>query len=272
MPAFGAARLYVCSMQTRLLVGSVFFSCFAAACGSVPSTPAPEKATPIAAAASSGAGGGPGAQGEEKDKEKAAARKQKQKELRNKERELEAAKVEQQVAEIERTVRLRGIELAQNKTAAEQDRAKAELEVFLGSVRPREVEEKRIGLDQSQHRLEHSKDELGELVAMYEADEFAKTTKELVLKRGRREVEMAERHLAVAQKELQHFEQVVLPQRERELRDKVVETEHEQRKAQSEAQKARLEIALATKKEAQRLADLQEEIEELQAELAKGTP
>lgn len=257
-------------MQFRLPIASSLLLCFVAACGAVPAAPVAEAgptAAPKSAAAEDRAG-----EDKEKDKDKAAARKQKQKELRNKERELEAAKVEQQVAEIERTVRLRGIELAQGKTATEQAKAKADLEVFLGSVKPRELEEKRIGLDQSQHRLEHSKDELGELVAMYEADEFAKTTKELVLKRGRREVEMAERYLAVAQKELLHFENVVLPQRERELRDKVVEAEHEHKKAESEAQKARLEIALATKKESQRLADLLEDIEELRAELAKGTP
>jgi len=253
-------------MRTSFLLGAFFVSVIASGCASPPPAPSPagDVAKPAAAAGQE--------QGEGKDKEKAAARKQKNQELRSKEREVESAKVEQQIAEIDRAVRQRGIELGLHKAAAELTKARADLEVFLATVKPRELEEKRIGLDQSLHRLEHSKDELGELVAMYEADEFAKTTKELVLKRGRREVEMAERYLAVAQKELQHFEQVVLPQRERELRDKVVDAEHEQRKAGSEAAKSRLEVAQATKKEAQRLADLQEEIAELRAELAKETP
>jgi hypothetical protein len=253
-------------MRLRLLLGSFLLSSIVAACAS----------TPVAQSQDDPAAKPPAARGGDKDqgtdKEKAAARKQKNKDLRTKEREVEAAKVEQQIAEIDRAVRQRGIEMGLHKAAADLTKARADLEVFLATVKPHELEEKRIGLDQSLHRLEHSKDELGELVAMYEADEFAKTTKELVLKRGRREVEMAERYLVVAQKEMQHFEQIVLPQRERELRDKVVDAEHEQRKADSEAAKARLEVAQATKKEAQRLADLQEEIAELRAELAKETP
>jgi hypothetical protein len=257
-------------MRTPFLLGTFLVSMIATACASPPTAPSPDGA--VAKPAANAGQDGDKEQADGKGKEKAAARKQKNKELRNKEREVETAKVEQQIAEIERAVRQRGIELALHKAAAELTKARADLEVFLATVKPRELEEKRIGLDQSLHRLEHSKDELGELVAMYEADEFAKTTKELVLKRGRREVEMAERYLAVAQKEMQHFEQVVLPQRERELRDKFVDAEHEQRKADSEAAKARLEIAQATKKEAQRLADLQEEIAELRAELAKETP
>lgn len=257
-------------MRTPFLLGAFLVSMIATACASPP--PAPSSDAAAAKPAADAGQDGDKQQAEGKDKEKAAARKQKNKELRNKEREVETAKVEQQIAEIDRAVRQRGIELGLHKAAADLTKARADLEVFLATVKPRELEEKRIGLDQSLHRLEHSKDELGELVAMYEADEFAKATKELVLKRGRREVEMAERYLAVAQKELQHFEQVVLPQRERELRDKVVDAEHEQRKAESEAAKARLEVAQATKKEAQRLADLQEEIAELRAELAKEAP
>lgn len=206
---------------------------------------------------------------EDKAKEKVAARKQKQKDLRGKERELDAAKVEQQIAELDRVVRQRGIELALRKTAADLAKAQQDLEVFLRDVKPRELEEHRISLDQSTYRAEHSKDELQELVAMYDADEFAKTTKELVLKRGRRETEMAERYLAIARKEASHFETVTLPQRERELRDKVVEAEHERGKAETEAEKAKLELGLSTTKMAHRLADLAEEIQELREALAK---
>jgi hypothetical protein len=62
---------------------------------------------------------------------------------------------------------------------------------------------------------------------------------------------------------------VTQPQRERELRDKVVDAELERSKAEQESEKAKLELALQAQKHEQRLADLAEEIADLRAELAK---
>jgi hypothetical protein len=202
-------------------------------------------------------------------KAKADARKQKQKELRQKQRELAAAGVEQQVAELDRGMRQATIDAQLAKTADELQRAEKDLEVFVKEVMPRELEQKRIQLDGSTYRAEHSKDELGELTAMYDADEFARTTKELVLKRGRRDLEMAERQLAVATKEALHFENVVMPQRLKELQQKVADAKLERKKAQVEAEKAKFEFALAVQKAADRRADLEEDVADLQQTLAK---
>lgn len=208
----------------------------------------------------------------EEAKQKEDAKKQKQKDLRTKQRELDYARVEAQTAEIDRRVRAMGVEASLQRTALELDKARAELDVFLKELKPREIEEKKISLDQSTYRAEHSKDELGELTAMYEADEFARTTKELVLKRGRRDLEMAERYLAVARKEASHLEQYTLPQRERDLRQKLADAEVERRKAEMEAEKARIEMELGVRKAADRIADLESDIKEIQEALAKEAP
>lgn len=249
----------------RLLVSTFPIALFA--CQAAPA-PTPAPATTVAA-------GEPKAaekQDAKKDEAKAEAKKQKQKELRNKQRELAAATVEQQVAELDRGVRQLAVEATLVKTAAELARARAEVERFQKDVKPREIAAKQIGLDQSRYRAEHSKDEFGELTAMYEADEFARTTKELVLKRGRRDLEIAERQLAVATQEMAHFVDVSMPERERELRQKLADAELDRKKAEIDAEKAKLEVALAIKKAQDRLADLAEEIAELQAALAKDTP
>jgi hypothetical protein len=202
-------------------------------------------------------------------KAKAEARKQKQKELRGKQRELQALAVENQIAEVDRTVRQLNVDASLARTAAELTHAKKSLDVFLTEQKPRELEQKRIQLDQSTWHAEHQKDELGELTAMYEADEFARTTKELVLKRGRRDVEAAERHLAIAKKELTHFETVSLPDRERELRQKLTDAELERKKAELEAQKVKVEFGLAIEKAKLREQDLKEDIAELEQKLAE---
>lgn len=205
----------------------------------------------------------------EEKKQKEETRKQKQKELRTKQRELEYAKVEGRVADIDRHARAMVVEASLQRTANELDKAKSDLEVFLKELRPREIEEKKISLDQGIYRAEHSKDELNELVAMYEADEFARTTKELVLKRGRRDLEMAERSLGIAKRESAHLEAYVLPQRERELRQKVTDAELERHKAEMEAEKARIEAEIGVKKQADRVADLEEDVRDLQETLKK---
>lgn len=199
--------------------------------------------------------------------EKAAELKKKRKELRDKQRKLAHTRVEQQVAAIDRRVKAMTVEAELAKSARKLEAAQEALALFLGEQKPRELEEHRIKVDRSMHRADHSKDELEELTAMYEADEFAKATKELVLKRGRRSLEMAERDLAISKRELDEFENHTLPRRERELRDKVAEAELERKKAELEAEKAAIAQDLALLKEKEAISDLQEEIAELQKEL-----
>jgi hypothetical protein len=69
-----------------------------------------------------------------------------------------------------------------------------------------------------------------------------------------------------------HFEGFVMPQRQRELQRKVADAQLERQKAQAEAEKARLEFALAVQKAKHRQADLEEDIADLQQTLAKEQP
>jgi hypothetical protein len=248
-------------MFTRHLLpfSALFFlaTCLLPSCASVPAGAADAGAKVPAAEGKSDAAG------------KADARKEKQKELKKKTRELAHARIEKETGAIDGKIRAGAVAAAlQNATDELAEKRKA-LELFLSEQRSRELEEKKISLDRSAQRAEFAKDELGELVSMYENDEFAKTTKELVLKRGRRELEMADRSLAVERREFSEFEQHALPQRERELRRKVADAELEHKKAGLEADKAKLELELAAAKADESIAELQAEIVELQEALAK---
>jgi hypothetical protein len=207
---------------------------------------------------------------EQKARQQQEERKKKQEELRDKRRELGYAKIERQVAELDRRMRKMTVDAAVERAADALARARTELQIFQAEVKPRQLEERRISLDGASYRAEHSKDELGELTAMYDADEFARTTKELVLKRGRRDLEMAERRLAVERKEAEHFERQELPERERELQRKVADAELEHRKAELELEKARIEMDLGAQKAADRESDLAEQIADLEKDLEKG--
>jgi len=239
-------------MSTRQLLpfSALFFlaTCLLPSCASI---------APVAAADAGSKA--PAAEG------KSEARKGKQKELNKKTRELAHARIEKETGAIDGRIRAGAVAAALQNTTDELAETRQALELFLGEQRPREVEEKKISLDRSAQRAEFAKDELGELVSMYENDEFAKTTKELVLKRGRRELEMAERSLAVERREFAEFEQHALPQRERELRRKVADAELERKKAEFEVDKAKLELALAAAKADESIAELEAEVAALRA-------
>ncbi|MBL8727319.1 MAG: hypothetical protein JNM25_02735 [Planctomycetes bacterium] len=253
-------------------VSVVVFSVLLSGCAAGPAPAGPAAADVPAPAADAAKVADPVAKAAEARQQKQDERKKQAKELRAKQRELAHATVEQQVEAIERRSRMQAVDAALERSAADLEAARRELEVFLKDVKPRELDDRRLSLDGATYRAEHSKDELGELTAMYEADEFARTTKELVLKRGRRDMEMADRRLALETREFAHFEQFELPKRERELRQKLADAELARKKAEAEAEKARLELELASQKRTERQSDLAEEIRELQEALAKDAP
>lgn len=206
--------------------------------------------------------------GKEQEK-KAEEQKQRDKDLQQKRRDLDYAKIAVQTAAIDRQVRQMSVEAAAARSQIEVDKQKRELDLFLQQHKPRELEEHRIALDYQIHRAEEAKEELAELEAMYKDDEFARATKELVIRRGRRQMEMADRNLAVGQKEFEVFEKHTLAERERELRQKLKDAEVELDKARLEHQKAQIELDVQQRQADDKVKDLMRDIEELEQK-AKG--
>jgi hypothetical protein len=111
-------------------------------------------------------------------------------------RDLEEARQELAIAELDAAHAVQKAARDLEQAAAGLEFAKLELRDFekRAATDRREAE---LGVDRSRFRLEESRAELAELEAMYAEEEFAQTTKELVLKRGRRQVELAEAGLAI---------------------------------------------------------------------------
>ncbi len=192
------------------------------------------------------------------------------KELRAKERELGYLEVEQRSATIEHELRVQGADHAVQVAQVEVEKVRQELELFLAHEKPTEIEERRISFASQTHYSEEAKDELAELESMYQADEFAKTTKELVLKRGRRKVELAERSLAIAARNLEVLEKQTMPRKEADLRRKLADAERALQRAARDREKTALELELAQRKVDDKRSDLVEDVAELKAKLAKA--
>lgn len=192
-----------------------------------------------------------------------------QREVNKQERLVRHAEAELAIKQLENKLAVDEAQAERSKAMRELEEAKRSLDAFTGQVMPRELDEKRMQLDASMHRAEHAKDELNELTAMYEADEFAKSTKELVLKRGRRELEMAERGLALARAELQHFEGTVLPKRQRELEHAVHDAERALHAQAGKEEKRRMEARLAEQRSVDQLTELREALNDLRQKASK---
>jgi paraquat-inducible protein B len=113
------------------------------------------------------------------------------------ERRLHIAERKTEVAHLGAEIEAVRAEAAVAEARRKLEAARGELEHFRAHTRPTKTQAAEIDRDQARYAAEHAQAELAELEAMYEAEEFAEMTKELVLRRGRRSLEIALRRLEV---------------------------------------------------------------------------
>ena len=119
--------------------------------------------------------------------------------------------------------------------------AERELQTFVDRTATQELEEARLSHDEAAYRAEEARAELAELEAMYKADQFAAMTKELVLQRGRRQLEVAERRLALSKAELATRQEVEHVGKRKEFEAKVAASQRALAKAERGLALAKLE-------------------------------
>lgn len=180
---------------------------------------------------------------------------------------LEVGALELQVVELNSEIQAQGIAAKIAKARRELELAERALEHFTKDTVPLATREAKILIDVARYEAEHAKDEFNELVSMYEADEFAAMTKELVLKRGRRTLEIAERKLEVQRTKLAHLEGSEQPRKKMELEGKIQDARGGLASANLEEKKITLEIQISTMKARFTLAELQRDLAEVEVKL-----
>ncbi|MBI1381850.1 MAG: hypothetical protein GC161_12275 [Planctomycetaceae bacterium] len=162
--------------------------------------------------------------------------------------ELSEAKAELRLAELQRESELAEAEAKLKFAAEDLEDARKELAAFTGAERGFEQQESQLGLDAARNRLTDAEAELGELEAMYAGDDFAEITKELVLSRGRRSLEMAQRGLALTEAKHTLLTSHTLPSKQRELEREVLEAELALAEAKRGLERTKLEVEQALAK------------------------
>jgi hypothetical protein len=183
-------------------------------------------------------------------------------------RELEHARLELRSAEFDAESKRLSARQAMVKAERDLALARRALEAFTEVDAPAQTTDAQIDHDRRVYDTDEARDELAELEAMYQAEEFAKSTKELVLKRGRRRVELAQRELGVSQERMTLLKEHTLPRQQAELAGKVEDAEQELAETKLETEKGTVDADLAIRRARAKIEDLEKEL----AELAKKAP
>ncbi|MBL8863313.1 MAG: hypothetical protein JNK02_15055 [Planctomycetes bacterium] len=192
-----------------------------------------------------------------------------QEQVAKKKRALEHAQLELAIAQAEVQAALRKAADEVVDAELELREAAAALAHFLEVERDFELSKTGLGLDQAAWRLEAEKQELAELEAMYARDDVATLTKELVLQRGKKGVEFAERGLAHEQREAAMQRDFELPKKQRELETEQRSQENALREARAAAETSKLETDLKLRKARAEVEDAERELSAAQKKAAK---
>lgn len=182
--------------------------------------------------------------------------------LRKKTRAVEYARLQLEVAKLDaegsQRAAAQAVEAAERELAA----AKNERDHYKKTAAKLELEERALAIDRSKQNVVEAEQELGELEAMYAQEDFAATTKELVLTRGRARLEMSRRDLELAERRqsiLKGFEQ---KKREKELGDRLTKAQVDADAAKARVAKTEIETRLSVMKAEHALEDAERELAE----------
>lgn len=208
-----------------------------------------------------GGAGSPGA-ASAKDDEKAQTLDDKSFELAMANVDLELAKLSVGVSKSEASA---GLARAERQHA---EAAKA-LEQFKAVEMPLRVQDGQLDVDEAKFGIEMKKIELEELLAMYKNDTMAESTKEIVVKREKRELEFMQLRLAMQETRFATLTGFELPHELADKEDAVRQAEEALAKARVEAQKTELETKKSIDEAARKIRTLERELAKLQKESPK---
>jgi hypothetical protein len=176
-----------------------------------------------------------------KDKEKEAKEKaERDKALKRAalERDLPIAKEKVENARRDLADQTADAQAASAKLQKELQLAKTKLETFEKREAPARTAKAQLDLQYARDNHENNKEELEQLELMYKDQDLADKTREIVIRRAKRELERTQQRLALQQEELGILTERTLPQEREKLSLDVEEKQREIARAERGTQKA----------------------------------
>ncbi|MDZ4774456.1 MAG: hypothetical protein SGI72_15115 [Planctomycetota bacterium] len=204
-------------------------------------------------------------EGDEGDEKESPADK-----LKKAERALEDARVELKIARMDTQAAERKQKDAIEEAEYEVAKTKEALDVFKKVAKPLEQDKLKLSWDRSVQNVEETKAELEELMAMYKKEDFASLTRELVLSRGKKRLEFANRGLEHDKIEASVATDVELPRKEKDLDLELKKAENGLREARAEQSKLTDENEFKLKKAERAVDDAEKDLAKVKTKAAKA--
>ncbi len=161
------------------------------------------------------------------------------------ERELATAQDRLAIARLQLDLGEQRAESTRARKQAELELARGELTQFDESDTPNQLAKSKLELARRRDSLTEQQEELSQLEMLYEKQDLADKTREIVLQRGRRRVERAQDELTIAEREAATLETRTLPRQRARLALGVEAKARELAEGKPEAEVAQLERRLA---------------------------
>ncbi len=203
-----------------------------------------------------------------KAKEKSAKKKAEEKvdKLRKKEQQLHYAELEREIEALNAAVAERASEESIEKAERELKNTQEALQHFQDVESPMKLSRSNLGLERATWNMEAQRQELHELEVMYQKEEIATLTKELVLQRGQKRLQFAKSDLEMRQKDNATLTDHELPKTLRERTVAVSNAMSDLRKAKSKQEEQVLSRKLKELKAKHGMEELRREISKLRNE------
>ncbi len=131
----------------------------------------------------------------------------------------------------------------------EMQAAREDYEYYETVLRPDRLDDLEYSLRSSEYSLEYAREELDQLMKMYNEDELTEESEQIVLKRAQRSLESAERRLKQTQRNVERQRRVEIPRedlrRKDELRKKSLAYEKKKLELEEALQQAKVGLAKA---------------------------
>jgi hypothetical protein len=148
------------------------------------------------------------------------------------------------------------IQLELDQQRAESNRARKEVELelarreldqFLECDSPSQLAKSQLELTRHRDALVEQQEELAQLEMLYEKQDLADKTREIVLQRGQRRVARAQEELAIAERDAKTLEERTLPRQHDRLKIEIETKTYELNELKPEAEAALLEKRMAVR-------------------------
>jgi len=186
--------------------------------------------------------------------------------IAKKRHELAMARMQRELDQLGNEEKLRAAQHRSRHAELAVAEAEQALAHFQENEAPLARQREQLDVDGATGRRDDAQAEFDELEAMYAEEEFAQSTKELVLRRGRRSLEHSNRRLVMATEALRHLVEVEQPKKARELAQALDGKRSDRTAARVALQRAELELAMGAQKSSFSIQNLEHELAELAAD------